>query len=63
MTWIIIIVLPVVCALTLLFSIARKCYCRLLRKNKTKDNQESDNKEIAYQSSRCSEKNPQGDMV
>lgn len=54
--------LPVVCASTLL-SIAGKCYCRRLRKNKTEDNQESDNKEIDYQSTRCPEKNPQGDMV
>ena len=56
------IVLTVVCALILLTT-AGFCYHCHLRKNKTKDNQESDNKEINYKSSRCSEKIPPGVLV
>ena len=37
------IVSPIVCALTFL-SIALKCYCRRLKRNRTKHNQEFDNK-------------------
>ena len=49
-------------ALTLIL-ITGYCCHRRLRKNKTKDNQESDNREINYQSTRCPEKKSQGDMV
>ena len=53
---------PVVCALILLTT-AGFCYHRHLRKKKTKDNQESDNKEINYESTRCPEKIPPGVLV
>ena len=60
--WILKIVLPVIFALTLLL-IVGYCYRRRLKKNKTKDFQESGNKEINYQSTKWPEKNPQGEIV
>ena len=56
------IVVPVVFALILLTT-AGFYYHRHLRKNETKDNQESDNKEINYKSTRCPEKIPPGVLV
>ena len=53
--WILKIVLPVIFTLTLLL-IVGYCYRRRLKKNKTKDFQESDNKEINYQSTKWPEK-------